>query len=96
MSPARAAVVISTTIAAFVPGAGDGAVNGMVKFDSQHHYHRSGLAEAGGRIYVTFAANEDPIQYHVWLIAYRAVNVQQQTLATHSFFLCGAGRGLCS
>ena len=32
------------TIAASVPGTGDGSVNGMVSFDSQHHHNRSGLA----------------------------------------------------
>jgi hypothetical protein len=66
------------TIAASVPGSGDGSVNGMVKFDSQHHHNRSGLAEAGGKIYVAFAAHEDATPYHGWLIAYRAANVQQQ------------------
>jgi hypothetical protein len=66
------------TIAASIPGTGDGSVNGMVSFDSQHHHHRSGLAEAGGRIYVAFAAHEDATPYHGWLIAYKATNVQQQ------------------
>jgi len=66
------------TIAASVPGTGDGSVNGMVSFDSQHHHNRSGLAEAGGKIYVAFAAHEDATSYHGWLIAYRATNVQQQ------------------
>ncbi len=66
------------TIAASVPGTGDGSVNGMVSFDSQHHHHRSGLAEAGGKIYVAFAAHEDATPYHGWVIAYKAINVQQQ------------------
>jgi hypothetical protein len=66
------------TIAASVPGTGDGSVNGMVSFDSQHHHNRSGLAEAGGKIYVAFSAHEDATPYHGWLIAYRATNVQQQ------------------
>jgi hypothetical protein len=66
------------TIAASIPGTGDGSVNGMVSFDSQHHHQRSGLAEAGGKIYVSFAAHEDATPYHGWLIAYKAVNVQQQ------------------
>jgi hypothetical protein len=66
------------TIAASVPGTGNGSVNGMVSFNSQHHHNRSGLAEAGGKIYVAFAAHEDAGPYHGWLIAYRAANVQQQ------------------
>ena len=66
------------TIAASVPGTGDGSVNGMVPFRPQLHLNRSGLAEAGGRIYVTFAAHEDATPYHGWVIAYKATNVQQQ------------------
>ena len=67
------------TIAASVPGTGDGSVNGMVSFHSQLEHNRSGLAEAGGRIYVAFAAHEDATPYHGWVIAYKATNVQQQT-----------------
>jgi len=66
------------TIAASVPGTGDGAVNGMISFSSQLHHNRSGLAEFGGRIYVAFAAHEDATPYHGWLIAYNRTNVQQQ------------------
>jgi hypothetical protein len=66
------------TIAASIPGTGDGSVNGMVSFDSQHHHQRSGLAEAGGKIYVAFAAHEDATPYHGWLIAYKTTNLQQQ------------------
>jgi hypothetical protein len=66
------------TIAASVPGTGDGSVNGMVPFSSQLHHNRSGLAEAGGKIYVAFAAHEDATPYHGWVIAYKATNVQQQ------------------
>jgi len=65
------------TIAASVPGTGDGAVNGMISFSSQLHHNRSGLAEFGGRIYVAFAAHEDATPYHGWLIAYNRTNVQQ-------------------
>jgi hypothetical protein len=66
------------TIAASVPGTGDGSVGGMVSFNSQLHHQRSGLAEAGGRIFVVFAAHEDATPYHGWVIAYKALNVQQQ------------------
>jgi len=66
------------TIAASVPGTGDGSVSGMVSFRSQLHHNRSGLAEAGGKIYVTFAAHEDATPYHGWVIAYKATTVQQQ------------------
>ena len=66
------------TIAASVPGTGDGSVNGMVSFQSQLQHNRSGLAEYSGRIYVAFAAHEDAKPYHGWIIAYRANNVHQQ------------------
>jgi hypothetical protein len=66
------------TIAASLPGTGDGSVNGMIPFNSQLHHNRSGLAEVGGRIYVAFAAHEDATPYHGWLIAYKSTNVQQQ------------------
>ena len=66
------------TIAASVPGTGDGSVNGMVSFNSQLHHNRSGIAEYGGRIYIAFAAHEDARPYHGWVIAYKATNVQQQ------------------
>jgi hypothetical protein len=66
------------TIAASVPGTGDGSVSGMISFSSQLHHQRSGLAEVGGRIYVMFAAHEDATPYHGWIMAYKATNVQQQ------------------
>ena len=66
------------TIAASVPGTGDGSINGVVYFNSQLHHNRSGLAEYGGKIYVAFAAHEDARPYHGWVIAYKASNVQQQ------------------
>src|SRR5581483_2109131 len=66
------------TIAAQVPGTGDGSINGMVYFTSQLEHNRSGLAESGGKIYVPFAAHEDAPPYHGWLIAYKASNVQLQ------------------
>jgi hypothetical protein len=66
------------TIAASVPGTGDGSVGGMVSFDSQLHHQRSGLAEVSGRIFVVFAAHEDATPYHGWVIGYKASNVQHQ------------------
>jgi hypothetical protein len=66
------------TIAASVPGTGDGSQGGMVSFNSQLHHQRSGLAEAGGKIFVFFAAHEDATPYHGWVIGYQASNVQRQ------------------
>lgn len=58
------------TIAATVPGTGDGSSGGMVSFTSQLHHNRSGLALAGGTVYVAFAAHEDATPYHGWLFGY--------------------------
>lgn len=66
------------TIAASVPGTGDGSVGGMVSFNSQLQHQRSGLAEVNGKIFVVFAAHEDATPYHGWVIGYKASNVQQQ------------------
>jgi len=66
------------TIAASLPGTGDGAVNGIISFSSQLHHNRSGLGEYGGRVYVPFAAHEDATPYHGWVIAYKSTAVQQQ------------------
>jgi hypothetical protein len=67
------------TIAASVPGTGDGSEGGMVSFNSQLHHQRSGLVEDGKNIFVVFAAHEDATPYHGWVIGYQASDVQQQT-----------------
>ena len=66
------------TIAAQVPGSGDGSSGGNVSFNSQLHHQRSGLALANGVVYVAFAAHEDATPYHGWLFGYSASDVQQQ------------------
>jgi hypothetical protein len=66
------------TIAASVPGTGDGSSGGIVSFSSQLHHQRSGLAFVGGKVYVVFAAHEDATPYHGWVIVYKGSNVQQQ------------------
>lgn len=67
------------TIAASVPGTGDGSEGGMVSFNPQLSHQRSGLALTGGNVVVTFSAHEDATPYHGWVISYKASNVQQQT-----------------
>jgi hypothetical protein len=64
------------TIAASVPGTGDGSVNGIVSFTSQLQHQRPGLAEYGGTIYLGFASHEDATPYHGWLLGYQASDVQ--------------------
>lgn len=67
------------TIAASVPGVGDGSVGGIVSFASQLQHNRSGLAlTSDENVYVAFAAHEDATPYHGWLLGYHGDNVQQQ------------------
>jgi len=63
------------TIAASVPGVGDGGT--VVTFDPQKHHQRSGLALANGAVYVAFAAHEDATPYHGWLFGYNAADLSQ-------------------
>lgn len=65
------------TIAASVPGTGDGSVGGMVSFSSQLENQRSGLALSGGMVTVVFSAHEDARPYHGWVLRYKASDVQQ-------------------
>ena len=58
------------TIAATVPGTGDGSSGGLLSFTSQLHHNRSGLALSGQTVYVAFAAHEDATPYHGWLFGY--------------------------
>ena len=66
------------TIAASVPGTGDGSVGGIVSFASQFEHQRSGLALDGRMVVLAFAAHEDASPYHGWVLCYKAANVQQQ------------------
>jgi hypothetical protein len=72
------------TIAASVPGTGDGSVNGIVSFTSQLQHQRAGLAEYGGTIFLGFASHEDATPYHGWLLGYQATDVQQQVAVFNS------------
>ena len=65
-------------IAASVPGIGDGSSGGVLDFDPQNENQRSGLALAGGVVYVSWAAHEDKTPYHGWIMGYSATNVQAQ------------------
>jgi hypothetical protein len=63
------------TITASVPGLGDGGTT--VVLDPQKHHQRSGLALAGGVVYVPWAAHEDAQPYHGWLLGYSASDLSQ-------------------
>ena len=63
------------SIIASVPGVGDGGTT--VNFDPQKHHQRSGLAVAGGTVYVPWSAHEDATPYHGWLMGYSAADLSQ-------------------
>jgi len=65
------------TIAASVPGTGDGSSGGIVSFNSQFQHQRSGLALTGNTVYLAFSAHEDATPYHGWLIGYGGCDLQQ-------------------
>jgi uncharacterized protein (TIGR03437 family) len=71
----NAPVVIGGT----VPGTGGGSVDGVIAFDPVWHLQRPGLALANGNVYVAFGSHGDAGNYHGWVMAYNAANVQQQT-----------------
>lgn len=65
------------TLAASVVGAGDGAVNGIVPYDSFTQHQRSGLLLANNIVYVASASHCDHNPYHGWILGYDATNLQQ-------------------
>jgi len=56
------------TIAATVPGAGDGGT--MVTFSPRMENQRAGLALVNGTVYVGWSSHEDAPPYYGWLIGY--------------------------
>ncbi len=58
------------TVAASVPGTGDGSVNGVVSFDTSHANCRPGLLLLNGVVYCAFAHNTDSFPYHGWIFGY--------------------------
>ena len=70
-------VVAAKTIAATVPGSGDGSSGGVVAFDPRMHNQRSALALAGGAVYIAWASHCDLRPYHGWVMAYDATSLNQ-------------------
>jgi len=66
------------TMSGSVPGVGDGG--STVNFDPQKHHQRSGLALAGGTVYVPWSAHEDATPYHGWLMGYSASDLSQANI----------------
>lgn len=66
-------------IAASVPGTAGNSGAGVVTFEAPWHLQRPGLALANGNVYVCFGSHGDTGNYHGWVMAYNATNLQEQT-----------------
>jgi uncharacterized protein (TIGR03437 family) len=71
-------------IAGSISGTGSAAENGVINFDPFWHLQRPGLALSNGTIYVAFGSHSDAGDYHGWLMAYNAANLQQQIAVFNS------------
>lgn len=65
------------TVAAQVPGTGDGSVNGIITFDPMWHIQRPGLLLANGSVYFTFGSHGDLGPWHGWLFRYSASDLRE-------------------
>jgi hypothetical protein len=60
-----------------VAGSGYDAVNGTVTFDPKMQNQRSSLALINGQVLMAWGSHEDYDNYHGWIMAYNAANLQQ-------------------
>ena len=65
------------TIAASVPGTGDGSVGGVLSFDLRDQGQRGALTLVNGTVYIVWASHEDHDPYHGWLLGYDAGTLAQ-------------------
>jgi hypothetical protein len=64
------------TLAASVPGTGNGSSNGILNFDPKWENNRPGLLLLNGIVYLAFGAHGDNGPWHGWLLAYNATTLQ--------------------
>lgn len=64
-------------IQASVPGTGDGAAGGSVRFDPLRENPRASLLLSQGRVILTWASSCDVGPYHGWVMAYDAHTLSQ-------------------
>jgi len=69
-----------TVIRAKVKGTGDGAVNGVVQFDSLRNNQRAGLLLVNGLIYIAWASHCDNGPYHGWVMTYDAHTLKRNAV----------------
>jgi hypothetical protein len=64
-------------INAQVKGTGQGAVNGVVKFDPLHEAQRPGLLLVNGTLFIAWASHCDNQPYHGWVMEYNESSLKQ-------------------
>ncbi|PYX99683.1 MAG: pyrrolo-quinoline quinone, partial [Acidobacteria bacterium] len=64
-------------IEASVPGDGDGAFNGVIRFQPLHQNQRAALLLDNGIVYIAFGAHGDNRPYHGWILGYDASTLEQ-------------------
>ena len=67
-------------IAGQVSGTGDASVAGVVVFDPNWHFQRTGLTLLRGNIYFGFASHSDDRPYHGWIFGYDGGTLNQVML----------------
>lgn len=67
-------------IAATYPGTGDGATNGIVKFDPAQYAERAGLLLLNGTIYLSWTSHCDDRPYTGWIMGYSESTLKQTTV----------------
>ena len=72
-------VEIQATVAGDGWGGTGDAENGELPFSPAQHLQRTGLLLANGSMYAGFGSHGDYVPWHGWIVAYNAMNLQQQT-----------------
>jgi len=80
------------TVAASLPGTGDGNVNKVVSFDTTHANCRPGLLFLNGVVYFAFAHNSDSFPYHGWIFGYQ-YDASRSQFAQTAFFCTNPNGG---
>jgi len=69
--------IAPVTIAASVPGTGDGGTNGIVTFSAYRENQRPALTLANGEVYIGYSSHGDEDPWHGWVLAYNAATLHQ-------------------